>query len=502
MRTAIFLLLIAGASSAQVQNAADVGAGVYTTILAQGSQVVINYSPAASTPATSATVSLLPANSTTPFPAQVLGVSQFTITFVVPNNVPTGAVQLIYKPGTQATQSTTVIIVPANLALFRSGPAGPLIAQDFNPDGTVVLNGLATPAQPGQPVVLYGTGLGSAPQSAVQITLGGVAQPVLYAGAAPGQPGLNQINFQIAPGTPDGCYVPLTVTYGAQSLTSFLSKTSDGLPCHHPFQLSVAAMKLLDSRTSIQTGEIIMTTGIEAPSSDRASRQESAQFLPLFLNASQIANYFAGTTGSPAQPCTIAPSSYGFAGSFLSGGFDPSALGVMTLKHATSTLTLPWTSPPPADSPLNDLPPPVIAAGSWTASTSGGSILAASSFGFVLPPPIQIAGGAPLTLNRSQSQTIAWSGSGYDSSATLRLTLTAQYPGSPVLNCSVPAQAGGVTLPSNLLSQFTAGSAAAVSVSVSETGSGIPYADFSTSNGPLLTLVVWSSTDARPVDIQ
>ena len=212
MRTALFLLLIAGASSAQVQNAADVGAGLYTTVLAQGSLAVINYSPATSTPATSATVSLLPANSTTPVPAQVLAVSQFTITFVVPNNVPTGFVQLIYKPGTQATQSTTVIVVPANLALFRSGPAGPLIAQDFNPDGTVVSNGLATPAQPGQPVVLYGTGLGSTPQSAVQITLGGVAQPVLYAGASPGQPGLNQINFQIAAGTPDGCYVPLTVT--------------------------------------------------------------------------------------------------------------------------------------------------------------------------------------------------------------------------------------------------------------------------------------------------
>jgi uncharacterized protein (TIGR03437 family) len=501
VRTAIFLLLIAGASSAQVQNAADAGAGLYTTVLAQGSMAVINYSPATGTPAPSATVSLLPANSTTPFPAQVLGVSQFTITFVVPNNVPTGAVQLIYKPGTQATQSTTVTIVPASLALFRSGPVGPLIAQDFNPNGTFVSNGLATPAQPGQIVVLYGTGLGSTPQSAVQIGLGGVAQPVLYAGA-PGQPGLNQINFQIAPGTPDGCYVPLTVIYGTQSVTSFLSKTSDGLPCHHPFHLSLAAMKLLDSGTSIQTGEISMTTGIEAPSSDRASRQESAQFLGLDFGASSIAGYFVGASIDPAQPCGIAGLSYGSTGAFFYAGFDSSALGAITLKNAASTLTLPWTSARPADSPLNGLPPAIVAAGPWTASTSGGSILAASSFGFNLPPPIQIAGGSPLTLKRSQSQTVAWSGSGYDSSATLQLTLTAQYPGSPVLTCSVPAQAGGVTLPSNLLAQFNSGSAGVVSVSVTEAGPGIPYADFSASNGPLLMLVIWGSTDARPVDFQ
>jgi uncharacterized protein (TIGR03437 family) len=501
VRAAVVFLLIAGAASAQVQSAGDVSASVYTTILAQGSLAVINFSEPTSPPATSATVSLLPANSTTPIPAQVTNVQPFTITFVVPADVPTGAAQLIYKPGNQATQWTTVTIVPANLALVRTGPIGPLIAENVNPDGTIASNGLATPAQPGQPVVIVGTGLGSTPQSAVGITLGGVAQTVLYAGAAPGLPGVNQINFLIAAGTPDGCYLPLAVTYGTQSVTSFLSKTSDGLPCRHPFGLSVAAMQGLDRGTSIQTGEIVMTTGIEAASSARASRQESAQFVGLDFNASQIANYFVRAATNPAQPCTIAPSSGGIFASFL-GGFDPSALGTITLKNATSTLTLPWNSPQPADSPLNDLPPAIIAAGPWTASTSGGSILAASSFGFNLPPPIQISGGAPLTLNRSQSQTIAWNGSGYDSSAMLQLSIKAQYPGSPVLTCSVPAQAGGVTLPKNLLAQFKSRSAGAVSVSVTEGGSGIASADFSTSNGPLLILVIWGSTDARPVDFQ
>ncbi len=503
MRAVIFLtLLMASASSAQVQNAADASAGVYTiTALAQGSLGVINYSQVTSTPVTSATVSLLPANSTTPFPAQVIGVKPFTITFVVPTDVPTGAAQLIYKPGTQATQWTTVSIVPANFALFRSGLIGPLNAQNINPDGTAASNGLANPAQPGQPVVIWGTGLGATPQSAVQITLGGVAQTVLYAGAAPGEPGLNQINFRIAAGTPDGCYVPLIVTYGTQSVTSFLSKTSDGMPCHHPFQLSVAAMQVLDGGSSIQTGEITMSTGIEAASSDQASRQESAQFQSMYLNASQTASYFVGTPSGGAQPCTTGLSS-GISESFLGGGFDPTTLGAVTLKSTASTLTLPWNSSPPAGSPLNDLPPAVIAAGPWTWSNSGGSSLAASSFNFALPPPIQIAGGAPLTLHRSQSQSITWNGSAYDANATLQLSLTAQYPGSPVLTCSVPAQAGAVTLPSNQLAQFNPGSAGAVSVSASETGSGIPYADFSTSNGPLLMLVIWGSTDARPVDFQ
>ena len=500
MRAAVFLLLLAGVSLAQVQNAADVGVGVYTTILAQGSLAVINYSLVSITPVTSATVSLLPANSTTVFPAEVVFVGQFTLTFVVPNNVPTGAAQLIYKPGNQATQWTTISIVPANLALYRSGPVGPLNAQNFNPDGTVVSNGLATPAQPGQPVVLWGTGLGATPQSAVQITLGGVAQTVLYAGAAPGQPGMNQINFRVAAGTPDGCYVPLTVTYGTLSVTSFLSKTSDGLPCHHPFQLSLSAMKLLDSGAQLQTGEIALTTGIQAPASGRASRQESAQFLGLYLSAPTIANYFVGTVTSPAQPCTVAPLVYG-AG--FGQGFDSSTLGAMTIRSSTSTLTLPWTPPQPADSLLNALPSPVISGGNWTWSTSGGASLAASSFAFVLPPPVQIVGGSPLTLNHSQSQTIAWNGSGFDSNAILQLSLTSQYLGSPVLTCRVPAQTGTLTLPSMLLAQFNAGSAGAVSVSVNESGTGIPHAQFNQLDGsPLLMIVNWSSSDARPVDFQ
>jgi len=501
VRAAILLLLIAGVSHAQVQNAADVGAGVYTTILAPGSLALVNYT-SHGTIGTASTVSFLPAGSATPIAAEIVYVSQFTIAFVVPANVPAGDAQLIYKPVDQATQWTRVTIVPSNLALFRSGPTGPLLAQNINPDGTAVSNGLVTPAQPGQPVVLWGTGLGATPQSAVQVTLGGVAQTVLYAGAAPGQPGLNQINFRVAGGTPDGCYVPLTVTYGTLSVTSFLSKTSDGLPCHHPFQLSVAAMKLLDSGTSIQTGEIAVTTGIQAPSTDRASRLESAQVLGLYWNASQIANYFIAAPSAPAQPCTIGLS-YGVVGAFLAGGFDSTALGAMTIQSATSTLTLPWTPPQPTDSPLNALPPPLISGGNWTFTTSGGANLAASSFAFVLPPPVQIAGGSPVTLNRTQSQTIAWNGSGFDSSATLQLSLTAQYPGSPVLTCRVPAQTGTLTLPSNLLAQFNAGFAGAVSVSVSEAGTGIPHAQFNQLDGsPLLMIVSWSSTDARPVDFQ
>jgi uncharacterized protein (TIGR03437 family) len=42
---------------------------------------------------------------------------------------------------------------------------------------------------------------------------------VLYAGLAPGQVGVNQINVQVSPNTPEGFDIPLTISQGGFSTT-------------------------------------------------------------------------------------------------------------------------------------------------------------------------------------------------------------------------------------------------------------------------------------------
>jgi len=496
VRAAGILFLIAAASCAQVQNRADTGVGVSTTMLAPGSQAAVNYFPDAGSPPTSATVSFLPVNTTTPIPAQIISVSPAAISFLVPPGVPYGPAQLIYKPGTQATQWTTVSIVPISFSLYRTGPVGPLIAPIVPLTGPAYPGGLANPAQPGFGVEIFGSGLGAVPPSQIQVTLGGVSQPVTYAGTPSGLPGLTQIDFLVAPGTPDGCYVPLVVTYGPQSISSFLSKTSDGMPCHHPWGLSTQALTMLDDGGSINVGEIQLSTGIEAAASNRASRQESAQIIPAELNAAQIASSFVGIQGNSAQPCSVPSaiySGFGFGGS--------GSAGPAQLTNSAGTITLPYTSPQPMDSALTSLPPPVIAPGPWQFTATDASVFpAGASFTFTLPPPVQLSGGAPVVINHTESSTIAWNGSAYDSFATLQLTLTSFL--SPVISCSVPAQSGSVTIPASLLASFRTGSAGVLSVSVSETGSGIPAADFTLDRTPVLALAQWTSTDSRPVDFQ
>ena len=98
-----------------------------------------------------------------------------------------------------------------------------MTALSVDPDGHSVSSiGLANPAQPGQFIEIVGTGLGANAQRIVpQLTLGGVQQNVTFVGAAPGEPGAMQINFQVSPATPDGCYVPLTLKLATSTLSSF-----------------------------------------------------------------------------------------------------------------------------------------------------------------------------------------------------------------------------------------------------------------------------------------
>jgi len=497
--------LSAGLALSQVQNAADAGTPISTDSgVAPGSLAFVSYYASGAFTSDNATVSIRPVGSSTSIPAQVVNATPTGITFLVPPDAPLGTAQLIYKESGQLTQWTSISIIPSNFALYGIGSA-PQNAVNVPATGPASPNGLANPAQPGEAVEIFGTGLGAIPGSGPQITLGGVSQTVLYAGT-PGEPGVFQINFQIAAGTPDGCYVPLSVTWGTSTATSFLSKTSDGLPCHHPFQLSTAAMKALDNGGSLETGIISMTTALNAASSAKASRQESVSILFLPLTASTMANYF---TASSMQGCGTTTGA-GEIFDVLSGGVQFGS--TMTFQSAATTLTLTSPNPsfeystvipPSADAPLNNLPPPVIGGGNWTWSSSGGPDLPASSFSFNLAPPIQINGGAPVSIQSGQDQAIIWHASSYDSGATLQLSLSAQNFGPPSIVCYAPAQTGIFTIPGKMLTQFTPGGVGTLSLSVTESGASIPHANFNLSDGaPLLMLVNRGSTDTRPVDFK
>jgi hypothetical protein len=156
--------------------------------------------------------------------------------------------------------------------------------------------------------------------------------------------------------------------------------------------------------------------------------------------------------------------------------------------------------PPAADGPLSNLPA-VIAGGKWTWQSSGGKDLAASSFGFTLPAPFQLSGGAALSIRRDQDQTINWNAAGLDAGATVSVYLNGITTAS--VTCSVPAIAGHVTIPAGLLAAYTGNTIGTITATLNEAGSFLPHAQFVLQGGnTLIVYVSWSTSDSRPVSFQ
>jgi len=143
---------------------------------------------------------------------------------------------VVHTPG-GISDNFNLIVQPNSPAVFLSGVAGP---ETNLPTIIRVANGLlatdSNPIHPGDELVIYLTGLGqtnpagntgypapgnplSNTLTATTVTLGGMNLPVIYAGLAPGEVGVYQINVSVPGGTPTGISMPLTINQGAGTVT-------------------------------------------------------------------------------------------------------------------------------------------------------------------------------------------------------------------------------------------------------------------------------------------
>ncbi|HVV43759.1 MAG TPA: hypothetical protein VHC72_01095, partial [Bryobacteraceae bacterium] len=253
-------------------------------------QLLVNPYAAPPVASVNATLSIRPVGASAALPVTVTSAVPGAITFVVPGGIPLGGAELLYKIDGQATQWTNVNVVQSSFAFFRTSGNGPAIAEVKASNGSISAVGLTTPAQPGQTLILSGSGLGYG--STVSATIGGIDAPVTYAGPHPTEAGHDQILIPIPAGAPEGCYVPVSLTYNKAVVTTTVSVTVDGSPCRHPWQLSLSDMKTLDSGGSIASGAFGLCSQLNAVNASAASRNESATMSLGWAYASQIASYF------------------------------------------------------------------------------------------------------------------------------------------------------------------------------------------------------------------
>ena len=334
------------------------------------------------------------------------------------------SIQWVYFDYSQASVVVTTLAgstTPVQVPVFQSGPS--LFSQDesgcgqaavlnISPDGSSSVNSPSNSAAPGDFISLYGTGIGAPnnpPANGDYVTgltplssppgvvLGGnTLQAVQYAGLAPSLVGVDQINFQIPQGTPEGCAVPVSVGYGSFpmiGLTMSISIHSGRGKCVDAQIQSFGVVMLTKTVTSGQTGTATADTlSASFPSGPGIT-------VPPPPAPSQPGSYINNITpATMSRSCPVNGNSLFFAG----------ALSV----EANSTGQATVAQPIPATGGVEyqqSLPNGFIAPGQYTVSASGPLRFQGT---LTIPPPIQIT--TPLTpgkqISVSNNFVINWTG--------------------------------------------------------------------------------------------
>jgi uncharacterized protein (TIGR03437 family) len=166
----------------------------------------------------------------------MLFVSSTQVNAQLPFKVDGSATLLLRTPG-GVSDNLNITILPVAPSVFRSGTAGPLtgIATVIRTSNSQLVTG-SNPIHPEDKIIIYATGMGRTspavdtgspapanplPETIIpaQVDLGGVGLPVTYAGLAPGEIGVYQINAEVPHYVSEGMSVPLTITQGGSSTT-------------------------------------------------------------------------------------------------------------------------------------------------------------------------------------------------------------------------------------------------------------------------------------------
>jgi uncharacterized protein (TIGR03437 family) len=225
-------------------------------------------------------------------------VSPGQINAVLPSVVPEGAAELRVVVSLVETTPVNIRVVNSRFTPFTRGGFGfgPAVLQQYRSDGTAVLNRFQAPARAGDVMVLWGTGLGPVPgeqdaapvagnlRDDVTVRVGGIAVKPLYAGRAPGLPGVDQINFSLPEGLSAGCFVRLVAT--AEEIdtgTMTLALAADDNACVSGFGLSPAALAALDN------GEVIRAAVVSYEADTARANPQSVEAWVAEYDAASVA---------------------------------------------------------------------------------------------------------------------------------------------------------------------------------------------------------------------
>jgi len=434
---------------------------------------------------------------------------------ILPSTTPTGAATLTVTANGQTSKAINVVVTQAVPGIFTLNAQGygPGVAQVAVSGTDIRLNNLTTPGTPNSVMILYGTGLGPisgvadnvAPGAAstggtVTVTIGGKQATVLYAGRSPQFPGEDQINIQLPPDVPFGCYTPSVVTVIGVPSNDFVLSTGSALgSCVHAFGLSAATEAALDASptATANVGVFAAVRGAVPPivAEGAGGLFDSANESQLFnMYQTILTNFHVVYYPAPAGGCVVydelslpsgipIPSDFTGVGgkelmpaaSLTLSGPNNASQGIIRAGNTNGAGYL-WVNI------LGGTATPVLGQGTYTLAGAAGPDIAAFSAQTQFPPNVTWPNVGSIQPQISGT-TITWTGGGTTAQPNMNIFGNSSIfnPTDPSKNrgksfsCIVPASASPYAIPASVTQQLpTAGSGeiAVGSIGISNGGGG------------------------------
>jgi uncharacterized protein (TIGR03437 family) len=402
----------------------------------------------------------------------------------MPSNAPLGTASLRVMVGSTMSNPMTVRIAASAFGIFTATGSGlgPGVLFNYVSAKAQPINSATVPAQPGQLITLYGTGLGPvaggdnvAPPSGnlptpVQVFVGGESAPVMYSGRTPCCAGLDQIVFKLPADVVLGCWVPVYVQTAGTGVSNVVTMaiSANGSACSPPqnplSQALVAGLKV---------GAFIAIRGV--------THEDVGTVAPVDVTGDYTAAFAYNVSASPFPfdptaslpppgTCTV----YSVAGDLLGGGalagtvpngmpLDWGATFSLTGPHGTQTMSslfsTGWVSYLGGALSSNLIPSSLfLDPGAYTLMGIGGSDVGPFTVSFTVPQPLTWTNQSQLTnLSRSQPLTVSWSG-GAAGQLVGVVGIGEDLPtnASTVFACLAPPNATSFTVPAAILTNLPA----------------------------------------------
>jgi uncharacterized protein (TIGR03437 family) len=396
---------------------------------------------------------------------------------ILPSATPLGSAAVVVNYNGSSSQPEPITVVTRNFGVFSVNQAGsgPAAAQNVAADGSLSLNTLINSAQPGQTVVLWGTGAGPVSGneaagplpgnlSAFNLTVyvGGVPAAVSYRGRSGCCAGVDQINIVIPSASIAGCYVPVVVTGPALAGTAqntqipadhavgnftTLSISANGGACTDASGLNAAQLARFGAGVDMALGALAFERaprGLTPATIDSVTGGFGSYSPAAFFRTQGIFGLPApGTCLSSPMPLTHAVPVDPALNDSLQAGSTLTINGPNGMRQATRTAD--GTYDAGLGSASGTPAPPFLSPGQFTVSNGGGGDVGSFSALFNMPAPLAWT-NSTANFQGVSSPTLTWTGG---SSGTLAVIASVSYNDNEgfFALCTADSTTGSFTVP-------------------------------------------------------